>query len=158
MLLTYGAGETVPPREVSLRARACILSNASVYKVSNRCRFRVVDHQKLTRLGSCSARHFPTLLLKRACVTGDAHPLAIQVNPGIRESPVMIERLTFIEPFGVIDSSYDSGVPVYEDPLVRVCHKAGSVGKILIVGQELGLRHERAIIVSADEGFSHQPI
>jgi len=120
--------------------------------------FESLTIKKLTRLGSCSARHFPTLLLKRACVTGDAHPLAIQVNPGIRESPVMIERLTFIEPFGVIDSSYDSGVPVYEDPLVRVCHKAGSVGKILIVGQELGLRHERAIIVSADEGFSHQPI
>jgi hypothetical protein len=95
------------------------------------------------------------LFLESTCVRGDTHPFAIQVDPGIGESPIMIERLTFIEPFGVVDSSDDSGVPIQKDALVSVCHEAGRVRKIFIVGEELGLRHKRPIIVRTDERISH---
>jgi len=48
---------------------------------------------------------FLMLFLECACMTGDAHPFAVQINPRVRESPIMIKGLTFVEPFGVIDSS-----------------------------------------------------
>jgi hypothetical protein len=79
------------------------------------------------------------LFLESTCVSSDAHPFTIQVDPGIGESPIVIEGLTSIEPFGVVDSSNHSGVPIQKDPLVRVCHNGGSVRKIFIVGEELGL-------------------
>src|SRR6267142_5811875 len=98
------------------------------------------------------------LLLKSACVSGNTSPLAIQEDPGVGESAIMIERLPFAEPFGVIDSSYYCSVFVHKDALVLVCHETGSVGENLVVDQELALVHEGAIIVRADEGISQQPL
>jgi len=96
----------------------------------------------------------PLLFLKRACVSGDTHPFAVRVNPSVREPPMVIERFVLAEPFCVIDSDYHSSVSIHKHLLVRVCHKTGSIGKIAVVGQELGFRRERAIVVRADESVS----
>lgn len=69
----------------------------------------------------------------------------------------MIEWLTFVQPFGVINSSDHGHVLIHENPLVLVCHKAGSVGEVHIVTKELSLVHENTIAVRADEAISHQP-
>src|SRR5450759_1786659 len=98
------------------------------------------------------------LFFERACMSGGAHPFAVQINPRVRESPIMIKGLTFVKPFGVIDSSNHGRVSIEEDPLFTIYHKAGSVGEVSIVSQELGLRHESTVIVRADEGIGHQPV
>jgi len=113
---------------------------------------RTPEHSPVALFGTS----VPMLLfLESTCVSGDTHPFAIQVDPGIGESPIMVEGLTFIKPFGVVDSSDDSRISIQKDPLVSVCHNAGRVRKIFIVGEELGLCHECAIIVRTDERISH---
>src|SRR6266446_7020239 len=89
-------------------------------------------------------------------MTGDAHPFAVRINPRVRESPIMIEGLTFVKPFGVIGSSNHGRVSIYEDLLVTICHKGGGVGQVSIVSQELGLRRESTVIVRADKAIRHQ--
>ena len=39
---------------------------------------------------------FTSLLLERAGVSGNAQPFAIRIDPGVGESPVMIEGLMFV--------------------------------------------------------------
>lgn len=39
---------------------------------------------------------FTSLLLERTGVSGNAQPFAIRIDPGVGESPVMIEGLTFV--------------------------------------------------------------
>ena len=96
--------------------------------------------------------------LQGARVTGHAQPFSIQVNLRIRESPVVIKGLAFVEPFGVVDAGNHGDVVVQENALVTVRHDAGCVGRVFIVGQELGLGHEGSIIVGADEGVGHQSV
>src|SRR6266478_2747774 len=98
------------------------------------------------------------LLLKSAGVSGNTSPLAIQEDPGVSKSAIVIEGLPLAETFGVIDSSYYCRIFVHKDALVLVCHETGSVGEILIVDQELALVHESAIIVRADKGISQQAL
>ena len=92
--------------------------------------------------------------LKSTCVSGNTSPLAVQEDPSVSESAIMIEGLSFAEPSGVIDSGYYCRIFVDKDPLVLVDHESGRVGKILVVEQELALVHESAVIVGADEGIS----
>jgi len=89
-------------------------------------------------------------------MTGDAHPFAVQRNPRIRETPIMIKGFTLVQPFGMIDSSHHGRVSIHEDSLITIGHKRGSVGQVFIVSQELGLGHEGTVIVRADKGIGHQ--
>ncbi len=89
---------------------------------------------------------------------GNAQPFAIHVNPRVRESPIMIKGPTFVKTFGVVDSGNHCDIVVQEDPLATIGHKAGSVGEVFVIGQELGLAHESTIIVRTDEGIPHQPV
>jgi len=69
----------------------------------------------------------------------------------------MIKGLTFVKTLCVIDSGNNHRhVSIEENPLVTICHEAGSVGEVFIVSQELGLRHENTVIVRADEGIGYQ--
>lgn len=87
-------------------------------------------------------------------MSGNASPLAVQEDPSVSESAIVIEGLSFAEPSGVIDSSYYCRIFVDKDPLVLVSHESRRVGKILVVEQELALVHESAVVVGADEGIS----
>ena len=91
-------------------------------------------------------------------MTGDAHPFAAQISPRVRESPIMIKGLTFVKTLGVVDSSNHGRVSIQEDPLVTICHEAGSVGEVFIVIRKLGLRHEGTVVVRTDEGIGHQSV
>ena len=98
------------------------------------------------------------LFLERASMAGNAQPFFIQVNPRVCESPIMIKGFTFVKTFRVVDSGNHCDIVVQEDPLATIGHKAGSVGEVFVIGQELGLVHESTIIVRTDEGISHQPV
>jgi len=88
---------------------------------------------------------------------GNAQPFAVDRNPGVRKSAIMIKGLTLVKTLCVIDSSHYGHVSIEENPLVTICHEAGSVREVFIVSQELGLRHKNTVIVRADEGIGYQP-
>lgn len=66
----------------------------------------------LSKIANSLGPSFSMLLLESARVAGDTQPFSVQINPSVRESPVVVEGLTLVKPFGMIDSSYHSRVIV----------------------------------------------
>ena len=71
-------------------------------------------------------RQWLTLSFECARVTGDAQPFSIQVDPGVRESPIVIKRFSFVSSLRVIDPCNHGDIVVQEDAFITVCHKGWS--------------------------------
>src|SRR6266436_40523 len=92
-------------------------------------------------------------------VTGDAEPSAILFHPGVREAPLMLIGFPLERALLVGGADDDDGIAVAVKFHVIRCFHGELVGFVANGFQELGLGHDRSVVVGEDkiiiQHFSH---
>src|SRR6266481_5561365 len=92
-------------------------------------------------------------------MTSDAEPLAVLFHPGIREASLMLIGFPLERTFLVGGADYDDSIAVAVKFHVIRCFHGELVGFVANGFQELGLGHDRSVVVGEDkiiiQHFSH---